>query len=75
MVHRESDDPEYARTVYAGDAEAAAVRFCELYDSDFEYDILRAGVSAVIVIASDGAISTVDVEAETVPSYMARARL
>lgn len=77
-VRRADDDADEARTVYARDADIAAVRFCERYDSDFEYAIVREGDSGgdpeVIVRDALGKERRFWIMAETRPHYSARER-
>ena len=56
--------------VHANDEEQAAAKFCEQYDQNGEYDIVRRGGEEIEVRKSEGAeIVLVNVEAETVPHY------
>jgi hypothetical protein len=62
-------------TVYAIDAEEAAEKFCEQYDSDGEYSIVQSG-SAEVEVRKPGedVVTLFGVDAETVPQYRARER-
>ena len=62
-------------TVHANDAEQAAAKFCETYDQNGEYDIVRRGGEEIEVRKSDGdKVIIVDIEAETVPHYYGHER-
>jgi hypothetical protein len=61
--------------VHATDAEEAAENFCESYDRDGEYSIIRSGDAEVEVRRPGGdAVTIFDITAETVPHYSARER-
>lgn len=59
--------------VYEKDAEAAAERFCDAYDSDGDYTIIKSGSADVWVRDAAGVITKWFVEAEAVPTYSAHA--
>lgn len=64
------------RTVHATDAEDAAAKFCEEYDQDGDYDIIRRGGEEIEVRKPDDEnIIIVDVDAESVPHYYGHARV
>ena len=57
-------------TVYAHDAEQAAAKFCETYDQNGEYNIVRCGGEEIEVRKSEGSeVFFVAVDAENVPHY------
>lgn len=60
------------REVHGRDQEEAAAKFCEDYDRDGDYDIIRRG-SAEVQVRKPGEedIVLVDVSAESVPEYSA----
>lgn len=61
--------------VHADDAETAAEKFCEQYDSGGDYDIIRCGSAEVEVRKpGDAEASLWDISAESVPEYHAYAR-
>ena len=63
------------REVYATDAEEAAAKFCEQYDQDGDYDIIRRGGEEIEVRKSKkDTVIIVDVEAESVPHYYGHER-
>lgn len=69
------DGDDEWRDVHAYDAEAAAAKFCDLYDSDFEYSIVQSGEAEVEVRRlGEEEITLWDITAETVPQYNAYAR-
>lgn len=70
-VRVESEGPDEFSDVFAADAEQAAEKFCERFDSDLDYSIIRAG-QAVLIVERDGAKVRVHVEAESLPHYSAR---
>jgi hypothetical protein len=57
--------------IYAADAEAAAEKFCERYDCDGEYTILKAQRGHVYVRDDGGTVTRWFIEAEAVPTYYA----
>jgi hypothetical protein len=61
--------------VRADDAETAAEKFCDQYDSGGDYDIIRSG-SAEVEVRKPGeeAITLWDISAESVPEYHAYPR-
>jgi hypothetical protein len=61
--------------VRAHDAEEAASKFCQRYDSDGEYSILQSGEAEVEVrkLGEDD-VTVVEITAESVPTYYAHAR-
>ena len=61
--------------VHALDAEQAASRFCQQHDSNGDYDIITNGEAEVEVRKPDSdKITLVEITAESVPTYYARAR-
>lgn len=61
--------------VHARDAESAAEKFCDEYDSGGDYTIISAGQAMVKVTDPRSGVSTFwDIVAESVPSYTAYAR-
>lgn len=63
------------REVFAHDIEAAAAKFCEIYDQGGDYDILRRRSAEVEVRKYDtGKIVIVDIRADSVPQYYGRVR-
>jgi hypothetical protein len=59
--------------VRAADAETAAEKFCQQYDSGGDYDIIRRGSAEVEVRkpGDGGEVTVWDVTAESVPEYRA----
>lgn len=67
------DDEWYE--IHADDAETAAEKFCNQYDSGGDYDIIRCGSAEVEVRKpGEGAITLWDISAESVPEYHAYER-
>lgn len=61
--------------VHARDAEDAASKFCERYDSDGEYSIIQDGGAEIEVRKlGEDQITQVEISAESVPTYYAHAR-
>jgi hypothetical protein len=61
--------------VYGRDAEEAASKFCECYDSDGEYSIIQSGEAEVEVRKlGEEEVTIVDISAESVPTYYAHTR-
>lgn len=61
--------------VHAIDAETAAEKFCDEYDSGGDYNIIRCGSAEIEVRKLGGAdISLWDIWAESVPEYHAHER-
>ena len=61
--------------VHANDVEAAAAKFCESYDQNGDYDIVRRGHEEIEVRKlGDDEVIIVDVEAETIPHYYGHER-
>src|SRR5450759_1196350 len=61
--------------VHANDAERAAAKFCETYDQNGDYDIVRRGGEEIEVRKlDDDKVIIVDVESESVPHYYGHAR-
>lgn len=71
MVKLKDDEDEAARQVYASDADRAAVRFCERYDSDFDHQIIehREADLEVWPVADESARQSIHIRAEMVPDY------
>ena len=64
----------YQQKVIAHDAELAAEKFAENWDSEGDYDILRGREFGVKVTAADGAETFWEVTGESVPNYTAMRR-
>lgn len=61
--------------VHGNDPEQAAARFCEIYDRNGDYDIVRRGGDEIEVRKpGDDEIIMVDVSAESVPHYYGHVR-
>lgn len=71
----EGYDESDGTPIYAYDASAAAVKFCEDCDPDMDYSIIRSGSGTVFVRAvdsnPDALAQCFNIEAESVPSYRA----
>lgn len=70
-VKRKEDDDEYARNVYARDAERAAEKFCARHDSDFDYQIIENKEADIEVwpIDDPGKRVSLHIVAEMVAEY------
>lgn len=69
-VRVKGDGPDESREVRARDAGDAAVEFCERYDSDLDYTIIRNEGATLIVGWGDDEVE-VSIEAESRPNYTA----
>jgi hypothetical protein len=73
-IYTEKNEEDW-HAVHANDAGQAAAKFCEAYDQDGDYDIVRRGSEEIEVRKSAGdKIIIIDVSAESVPHYYGRAR-
>lgn len=66
------DDVTDWHEVYAMDAEDAAEKCAEEFDSDGDYTIIKHGSGEIWTRDKDGLVQKWDIEAEAVPSYSAR---
>lgn len=65
------DGPDDLHVVWATDAESAAEKFAEDYDSNGDYTIIKNGSGEVWVIDVDDNQTKWSIEAESVPEYRA----
>jgi hypothetical protein len=61
----------YEETIYARDAETAAEKYAEQFDSEYDYSILRGTAMRMQVTSPDGEVSYFEVTGESVPEYSA----
>lgn len=67
-VRRDGDGPDEARKIHGRDAEDAASEYCERFDGDLDYSIIRNG-GATLLVERDGETVTIHIEAESRPRY------
>lgn len=64
-------DRHSLHVVWCTDAEAAAEKYAELYDSDGDYTIIKNGMGEVWVLDEHDVQTKWEIEAESVPQYSA----
>src|SRR4029077_3171230 len=68
---RDQIDRESLHVVWARDAESAAERYAELYDSDGDYTIIKHGEGEIWILDEDNVQTKWSIEAYQEPVYRA----